>query len=148
MKKLLSTHGSKRLFGCLLFLFILFSSFKSIAQSNAFSDDFIENCIREVFQDKADELVFNSTSIRYQYLSDFVKNQVQVEYRPEYASKGFDSTNDLQLNNKYNPSMQKDNSYNAATFNPLKYQLPMNPLNRKIFRIANTDYVLIIKPKK
>lgn len=148
MKKLLSARDSRQLLGCLLFLFVLFSSFKSIAQSNNYSDAFIESCIREIFQEQADELVFNSSSARYSFMSNFMKNQVVVEYHPEYAGKGFESTNSLSLNNKYNSNMQKDTSYNEVTFNPLKYQLPMNTNKKIMYRIADTDYILIINPRK
>jgi len=116
-------------------------------QKNTYSDQFIRDCIVEVFQDQADDLVFNSSSVRFQYLTDFMKKQVVVEYRPEYSGKIFESTSDLKLNNKYNINMQKDDSYNESTFNPLKYELSMNPLNKKIYRISSTDYILIINPK-
>ena len=123
-------------------------SYGQESQKNTYSDQFIKDCIIEVFQEQADELVFNSDSARYSFMSDFMKNQVVVEYHPEYTGKGFESTNSMTLNSKYNPSMQKDVSYNEATFNPLKYQLPMNTNKKVMYRIADTDYILIINPRK
>ena len=132
-----------------LFIALISSlSYGQNPQKKNYSDQFIKDCIREVFQDKADELVFNSDSARFSFMSDFMKNQVVVEYHPEYTGKGFESTYSMALNNKYNPSMQKDVSYNEATFNPLKYHLPMNTHKKIIYRVADTDYILIINPRK
>lgn len=132
----------------LLLILISSISFGQQLKNHNYSDAFIESCIREVFQDQADALVFNSDSARFSFMSDFMKNQVVVEYHPEYTGKGFESTNSMTLNSKYNPTMQKDVSYNEATFNPLKYQLPMNTNKKVMYRIADTDYILIINPRK
>lgn len=77
-------------------------SYSQVSQRNTYSDQFIRNCIIEVFQNQADELVFNSDSVRYSFMSNFMKHQVIVEYHPEFNGKSLVSTNSLSLNNKYN----------------------------------------------
>lgn len=132
-----------------LILLLFFSySYGQEIQNKKYSDQYIEDCIREVFQDQADVLVLNSNSIRYSFMSNFIKNQVTVEYHPEYKGKGFVSTNSLPLNNKYNAKIKRDIFYSSSTFNPLKYQFSMNPNKKTIYRIGTTDYLMIISPSK
>jgi hypothetical protein len=111
------------------------------------SDQFIKNCIIEVFQDKS-QVVFDSNSRRYELIKHFFKNQVSVEFRPEYKGKKFESTNDLNLNNKNNSNLHKDESYHPNTFNPLKYDISMNPIKKKMYRIGLSDYIMIISQSK
>lgn len=130
-----------------LVLIVVLTAFKSYGQDfieRKHSDQFIKNCIVEVFQGETEKLVFNSTSRRYSLMKKFIKDQVVVEYRPEYAGKDFVSTNELQLNNKYNSNLQKDESYNPNTFNPLKYGISMFPSKRNIYRIGESDYIMIV----
>jgi hypothetical protein len=111
------------------------------------SDQFIKNCIIEVFQDKS-QVVFDSNSRRYELIKHFFKNQVSVEYRPEYKGKKFESTNDLNLNNKNNSNLQRDESYDQNMFNPLKYKISMNPIKNQMYRIGLSDYIMTISKSK
>lgn len=123
-------------------------SYGQVSQRNSYSDQFINDCIVEVFQSQADNLVFNSDSNRLALITNFYQNQLSVEYRPELREKEFESTNDLNLLNKYNPTLQRDTNYNASTFNPLKYNIQISPLYKRMYRIANTDYIIIVVPNK
>lgn len=143
--KLLSARDSKQLVGCLLFLFVSFSSFKSIAQNN-YSDIVIENCIREVFKDKADELVFNSNSTRYDLIKNFFQRIEIIALSKTSSEKMINLTN-LKLNNKYNQNLQHSVVTNIQNFNPLKYNFNMNPKVQKRVRL-NDDYIISINPKK
>ncbi len=135
-----------------LTLFILtFTLASSLLYSQDFekgihSDEFIKNCITEIFQDKTTDLVYNNNSYRYTLLTNFLKKQVVVEYRPEYQGKNFKSTKSLPLNNKYNASIQRDYSYQKGSFNPLKYAISMTPNKKIIYRIADSDYIMIVYP--
>jgi len=125
-------------------------SYGQNSEKQTYSDQFIKDCIIEVFQDQADDLVFDSNSIRYSFMSNFMKDQVVIEYHPEYNGKGFESTNDLGVFKKYNPSLDIDVSYDVHTFNPLKYihSINTNTLKKLIYRIGTTDYIMIIHPSK
>jgi hypothetical protein len=116
--------------------------------TNKFSEEFIKSCIIEVFQEQSDHLVFNSTSQKYRLLSDFLKYRVVVEYHPDHKGKQFDSTNDLAVFSKYNPLLVADQFYEESTFNPLKYMnaMNLNSNSKKIYRIASTDYLMIVSP--
>ena len=134
-----------------LFLALLLTTVFSFSQKKEvklFTDYFIKKCIIEIYQSKSDELVFNSSSNRAFLLTNFMKNRVVVEYQPIYKGKGFISTNDLSVFNKYNSSIKNDSFYDKDAFNPLKYlnSININATSRKIYRIAETDFIMIVSP--
>ena len=148
MKVKYYTKQNAKQFLLIAVLFITANSFAQQNTKNNYTNTFIEYSIREVFNNSADDLVLNSNSSRLALITNFYNNLLSVEYRPELREKEFESTNDLNLLNKYNPSLQRDTNYNASTFNPLKYDIQISPLHKKMYRIANTDYLIIIVPNK
>lgn len=131
-------------------LFVLVTTIQAYSQdfeTMTHSDQFIRNCVIEVFQDKAN-VVFDSESKRYEIIKNFFTHQVSVEHRPEYAGKKFESTNNLALQNKNNPNLKRDVMYVQNTFNPLKYNITMNPTKRLMYRIGKSDYIMIISQSK
>ena len=102
--------------------------------------------IKEVFADKADELVFKSKSNRFELIQNFLQNRVEVRFAPELKGKKFKSLDEVALENKFNPNMKRDVVVTVATFNPLKYNVPMFPKEKEIYRISDSDYLLILSP--
>ncbi|WP_313808329.1 hypothetical protein [Flavobacterium sp.] len=133
----------KKILFVVALLFCLLSNAQN--QTNSYSSKQIEVFIKEVFGDSADELVFKSETDRLQLITDFF-SRVEVKYVPELRGKGFKSLDDVKLSNKYNSGLKRDVNVNLSTFNPLKYDVSMLPKEREIYRIGNTDYILIIKP--
>lgn len=150
MKKLLLKFGNFHITSCMVFTLFLSSlyTFSQNANNTHVDKAYIDKCIIEVFQDQANDLVFNANSRRLAIITDFLKERVKVEYRPEFAGKGFELISSVGLNNKYNPSLVIDTNYNPNTFNPLKYKFPMHPKSKEMFRIDNTDYIITIFPSK
>lgn len=105
----------------------------------------IESFIREVFGSQSDALVFNGNSNRLQLIENFLV-RVKVSHHPEMTGKKFKLLSTVALQNKYNPTMTRDLVYNAATFNPLKYKLPMASRQREVFRFDHSHYLIIIEP--
>ncbi|MFT3796662.1 hypothetical protein [Flavobacterium sp.] len=105
----------------------------------------IESFVREVFGNQADALVLKDNSPRLQLIQNFL-GRVAVLHKPELAGKKFKLLSSVALQNKYNPTMTRDQVYHAATFNPLKYNLPMASKQREVFRIDHSDYLIIIEP--
>lgn len=138
-----------KLFVVILLFFALTISAQSNSdknQSRKYSDEQIELFIREVFQDKADELVFKSSGGRLEMITDFLQNRTNIVYAPEYRDKKIKSVLDFPLSNKYNPKLEKDLKISVPTFNPLKYDFPMFPKDKMLYRLGDTDYLLMIFP--
>ena len=107
----------------------------------------IDSFIREIFADYADDLVFNSTSGRLKLITEFL-NRVEVASKPEFAGKKFTLLSELQLQNKYNKDLKRDQHIDPGKFNPLKYNFPMVSKSKMFYRIDNTDLLIIIYPMK
>ncbi|MFD2543035.1 hypothetical protein ACFSSB_11955 [Lacinutrix gracilariae] len=122
-------------------------SYAQVHSKENYSNAFIEKCIVEVYQDAADELVFNSKSKKLQVITYFFQKRYEVKYMPEYRGKEFDLLSSVPLNNKYNKQLKIDAYYKPDSFNPLKYQLPLTPRETKIYRIGGTDYLIFIHGK-
>lgn len=124
----------------------IYNQNKEVSSSNFYSDEQIENFIREVFLNYSDELVFNSNSQRYELIKEFLNNRFKIEYRPEYKGKNFNLLSSVSINNKYNTNLKMDTKIDLVTFNPLKYNFLMNSRTKHIYRVDNTDFIITILP--
>jgi len=125
------------------FLIFLQYGFSQIS----YSESQIRNFIEEVYAAQSEDLVFQNPE-RHKVINMFFLN-INIELRNDIdINKKFDNYLDLPLNNKYNPQLQKDNMFSIQSFNPLKYKAPMFPQKSKIYRLGNTQYLLIINPLK
>jgi len=135
----------------LLVLFVALSSSLSYGQEsqrNNYSDQFIENCIREVFGSKSERLVFKNKE-RYSLIKS-VFNRTTIEYRQDIElQKKIPNLFNQPLNSKYVKKISKDVGYNGSkALNILKYNIPMFPSKTTIYRVGNTQYLLTISPIK
>ena len=128
-------------------LFVSFCSFQNTNTQTAYTREQITTFIREVFVDQADVLVLNSTSGRFELIENFLHRFIMIN-QPQYAEKKYPLLSSLPLLNKYNPNLSRDGIVNPNTFNPLKYHFPMVSMKKEIYRVDNTDYVIIIEPIK
>lgn len=116
------------------------------SSQNLYTDEQIKAFIIEVFGSHSNELVFNSSSKRYEMIKDFINNRFKIEYMPELNGKEFKLLSSLGLNNKYNNTLMMDTAVEISTFNPLKYNFEMNSREKKIYRVDNTDFIITIFP--
>ena len=114
-------------------------------QQNKYSKAQIESFVREVFKEKADELVLNSKSRRLEIITGFL-NRFEVMERPELEGKKLQLLSELSLSNKYNADLKFDTYYNPNNFNPLKYNFNMSSNEVLLYRIGNTNYIIRILP--
>ena len=118
-----------------------------VFQEKKYSKAKIETFVREVFKDKADELVFNSNSRRLEIITEFL-NRFEIVERPEYEGKKFALLSTVAINNKYNSELKRDTYYNENTFNPLKYDFNMASKEFLFYRLDNSNYIIRIFPIK
>ncbi len=135
----------------IVFIFLFFVSLISFSQKNdsgRFSEAFINKCIADVYGNKAVTLDRKSKSNRIKFLFDLMRNRIVVVYEPNEGEKDYKSTNVLKVFSKYNKGAKNDVTYNKNTFNPLKYinSINLNSSSNQIYRIANSDYLMIVLP--
>lgn len=129
------------LFPLLTFLLLIFVNI-----SNASAQQ-VNSKIQEVYGDQTQTLVINDAE-RLVFLTDLIENRIKVIESP--IVNGSDKHTKLStaaLFNKYNSSLTRDLTCNPITFNALKYDLKFSSKNTEVYRIDNTDYLIIIQPQ-
>lgn len=122
----------------LLFIFISISSLK--AQQ-------IDHRIREVFADKTDEYFTAHPTVLDAY-NELLQNRVTLLLSPVVGDDKYPKLSAVPLLNKYNPNLTRDVVFDPLTFNVLKYSLNFFTNTNSLYRIDNTDYLIVIKAQK
>ena len=102
--------------------------------------------IIEVFADKTQELVLNNPD-RLALYNDFLDNRIKVIESPKSGNDKFIKLSSVPLMNKYNTTLTRDLVFDPNNFNALKYALDILPKSPMIYRVDNTDYLIVIQPQ-
>jgi hypothetical protein len=125
-------------YGLLAFLFMSF-----FGVNNAFSQE-INPKIQELLGDKTQEIVQNDPE-RIKVYNDLLENRIKIIESPAVGEDKYTKLSTVPLANKYNPAMQRDIVFDSATFNPLKYSMNFFTSQTQIYRVDNTDYLIVIQ---
>jgi len=101
--------------------------------------------LTEVYLTEVSYLHLNN-SRHYNKLLDLIQNRISISKIPFDASEKYENTLYIPLLNTYNSKLEYDSEFDINTFNPFKYQLNFFSKLTKIYRIAHSDYILIINP--
>lgn len=105
--------------------------------------------LEEVYADKLERYVLSRPS-RLKDLKHLLRNRIEIKLMPdlvEYTQK-YKTLSEAGLFNSYNKNLKFDTSFNAETFNPLKYNMEFYGRGSRIYRIDNTNYFIIIKSQQ
>jgi len=125
----------------LVFMLVLgFCSLKIYSQN-------IDPRITEVYAAKAQELADQNPDW-LRSMNDFIQNRVEIKQIPlDAANEKYKKLSELNLINKYNPDLQRDVVFDPANFNPLKYDFVFSAKSTVVYRVDNTNYVIVITPQ-
>ena len=89
-------------------------------------------------------------SQHHKNLIDLLQNRIEFTKlaKSSNSDKDYPNIDQIPLFNKYNNSITRDTTFDEKTFNVLKYDLNFFSKFTKIYRVNNTDWVIIIKPLK
>lgn len=124
----------------LLIFLIVFSNI------NRLSAQQINSKIQEVFANKAQELVFNDPE-RLALITDLLTNRVQVVESEISSQEKYVKLSEVKLVNKFNPNLERDAVFVPDKFNPLKYDFNILPPATMVYRVDNTNYLIVIQPQ-
>ena len=127
----------KILIPILPFLFILICTSQLHAQQ-------IDNRIREIFANKTDEYFAANPNVLNAY-NDLLQNRINLIVSPIVGDDKYPKLSEVPLLNKYNPDLKRDVVFDPLTFNVLKYSLNFFTNTTSVYRIDNTDYLIIIR---
>jgi hypothetical protein len=102
--------------------------------------------IQEVYGDKTQELVAKDP-IRLSFLNDLLDNRINIIESELTPNDKYVKLSSVNLLNKYNPALTRDVVFDPVNFNPLKYDLNFFPKTTEIYRVDNTDYLIVIQPQ-
>ena len=102
--------------------------------------------IQEVYGDKYQEISTNDPE-RIKLLSDLLENRIKIVEVSSVGEDKYPKLSSVALLNKYNPNLTRDVAFDVNTFNPLKYNLNFFSTKTEVYRIDNTDYLLVIQPQ-
>ena len=125
------------------FLFVICLIFMGINSSEAQQAN---AKIQEVYGDKYQEISTNDPE-RIKLLSDLLENRIKIVEVSSVGEDNYPKLSSVALLNKYNPNLTRDVAFDVNTFNPLKYNLNFFSTKTEVYRIDNTDYLLVIQPQ-
>lgn len=129
----------KSIFAFILF-FVFFNINKSFAQQ-------INPKIQAIYGSKMLEFAQNNPE-HLARLNDLLDNRIKVIESPATTAEDkYIKLSSVELLNKYNPDLKRDLVYDPNTFNPLKYNLNFFSNSAVVYRIDNTDFLIVITPQ-
>jgi hypothetical protein len=121
----------------LIFLFTSTITIKLNAQE-------IDKRIVEVYGNHLEHILKNDPE-RLIKLNDLLENRVSIITSQKSGNDKYPKLSSVALLNKYNPDLIRDDVFDASTFNVLKYDLNFFTNTSSIYRIDNTDFLIVIK---
>lgn len=76
-----------------------------------------------------------------------LNKRIRYEKSAWTAGEKYPRLSEFQLLNHYNPELKRDDSFDPATFNPLKYDLEFFSARTMVYRIDGSNYLLVIEPQ-
>lgn len=102
--------------------------------------------IQEVYGDKTQEIVGNDPA-RLVFLNELLDNRVKIIESELTANDKYTKLSTVDLLNKYNTNLSRDTQFDPLTFNPLKYNFVISSSAAVIYRVDNTNYLIVIHPQ-
>lgn len=121
-------------------LFIVFVNINNtIAQQ-------VNSKIQEVYGDITQQIVQNEPE-RIIALNDLLDNRIKIVVSPVVGEDKYTKLSSVELLNKYNPNLKRDEGFDPNNFNALKYNMNFFNSQAVVYRVDNTDYIIVIKPQ-
>ncbi len=127
-------------------IFNSFFTFALIALANVSdaSAQQVNSKIQEVYGDKTQEIAQNDPE-RIKLLNDLLDNRIKIIESPIVGEDKYTKLSSVPLLNKYNTNLKRDLTFDPANFNPLKYSMNFFTSEVQIYRVDNTDYLIVIQ---
>lgn len=102
--------------------------------------------IQEVLGNKTQEILTNDPD-RLTFYNDIIEKRTQVIQVPVHEKEVYPKLSAIPLLDKYNPGLSRDIVFDPLNFNPLKYSFSFSSTKTEVYRVDNTDYLIVIKPQ-
>ena len=126
------------------YLFFLTLTFSVFINLNTVIGQQVNSKIQEVYGDKIQEIAQNDPE-RIKVLNDLLDNRIKIIESPIVGEDKYTKLSSVPLLNKYNTNLKRDLTFDPANFNPLKYSMNFFTSEVQIYRVDNTDYLIVIQ---
>lgn len=120
-----------------IFVLLLISSNLTVAQKTTYQK------IEEVYGAS----FMNDNPTLVQSFSKLLEERIKYVQTPEIENEKYPKISSLGLQNKNNQGLTVDTVFDESTFNPLKYGIQMFAPTKQVYRIDNTDFLMLIEPQ-
>lgn len=130
-------------------LLVSFFSLNSFSQEYSFKSDnssSVDKRIVEVFGAQLEELVLKDSQ-RFKDLNSILFDRTEILIEKFNSKEKYTKLSSVPLFNKYNPSLFRDKTFRKDSFNILKYNLEFFSQYDKVYRVDNTDFIIVIHPQ-
>ncbi|HEX8562839.1 MAG TPA: hypothetical protein VF676_07665 [Flavobacterium sp.] len=125
-----------------LFTFTMFSQEQQQLPATAS----VDQRIVEVFGDQLQQLVLND-ALRLRDLNAILFERYEITEVPYSNDEKYTKLSEVPLFNFYNPGLVRDTAFDRDTFNILKYDMRFFAKSDIIYRVDNTNYIIVIHPQ-
>ena len=102
--------------------------------------------IQEVYGNMTEQIAQNEPD-RIIALNDLLDNRIKIVKSPVVGEDKYTKLSTVPLLNKYNPNLKRDEGFDPNNFNALKYNMNFFNSQAVVYRVDNTDYIIVIKPQ-
>jgi hypothetical protein len=100
--------------------------------------------ISEVYQSE----ISNLDAERIAFIKNLLNNRIAFYKEKNTPQDKYTKLSQISLYNKYNPQLERDLNFDPNTFNPLKYNFNFYSQYDQVYRVDNTDYIIVIESQK
>ena len=127
-------------------LYLVLVSFSSLSSNALKAQNTVDFKIHEVYGELNGDF-FKGNNELYNAFVKLLKERVQITEELFNQNEKYVKISSLALLNKYNSLVVHNNFKSVSEFNPLKYQMDFFANTVKVYRIDNTDLIIVIDPQ-
>lgn len=135
-----------------IYVYVIFLFFGLLVNAQSQNEEIrfkahqIDNLIKEVYQDKAEAIIF-SDKIRYNGFKDLLLNRVYVRKLRFKEGEDLIDLTKTPLLDTYNKNLVRNYLYNQNNFNPLKYDVALFSNKTVLYRIDKQHVLYVLGQK-
>jgi hypothetical protein len=104
--------------------------------------------LKAVYGNQLQNLILDRPQ-RLKDVKDILRNRVEIGLASDNPKSQFAPLlSTVPLFNNYNTKLKRDDFFDKNNFNPLKYNFDFHGFSFSMYRIDNTDYVVMIIPQR
>uniref|UniRef100_UPI00404AC926 hypothetical protein n=2 Tax=Flavobacterium sp. TaxID=239 RepID=UPI00404AC926 len=120
------------------------------SQSSGIQQNVIQNIdskIIEVYQNELN-IILERDPERITFINKLLNERIKYMEDKLTSTDKYKKLSEVTLFNKYNENLTRDTVFDPQTFNPLKYKFNFYSQFTQVYRVDNSDYVIVIESQR